>query len=85
MVPYVPTCGILSMSHLFIRGLLPLICWQYYMDAPWPPVHRLMSSFGMGMSRARGDFFDLELLNSQLLPYYATCFAGKMCSPTWST
>ena len=27
----------------------------------------------------------LELLNSQLLPYYATCFVGKMCSPTCST
>ena len=26
----------------------------------------------------------LELLNSQLLPYYATCFVGKTCSPTWS-
>ena len=40
---------------------------------------------GYGPSRTRGDFFDLELLNSQLLPYYATCFVGKMCSPTWST
>ena len=27
----------------------------------------------------------LELLNSQLLPYYATCFVGKVRSPTWST
>ena len=23
----------------------------------------------------------LELLNSQLLPYYATCFVGKVCFP----
>ena len=27
----------------------------------------------------------LELLNSQLLPYYATCFVGKVRSPMWST
>ena len=27
----------------------------------------------------------LELLNSQLLPHYATCFVGKVCSPTWCT
>ena len=28
---------------------------------------------------------NLELLNSQLLLYYATCFVGKVCSATWST
>ena len=31
------------------------------------------------------DTNNIELLNSQLLPYYATCFVGKVCSPTWST
>ena len=44
-----------------------------------------MFSFGMGMDLLVPEVIsdsDLDLLNSQLLPYYARCFVGKVWS-TW--